>query len=318
MISEETVFILGAGASNPYGYPTGKELRSLICKDFPRRYERFIKGDSENSTTWDFLSPEASDFAQRFSKSTTPSIDLFLARNTHFSDIGKIAIALCIWDAEHKSIFREKVNSDLDWYTLLFERMTKTLKTPDSYSRFRENEVTFITFNYDRSLEHFLHDSFVNSFGSMSSSKDPIKEQIPFDFFHVYGVISELPWQSNKGMKYGKLPELRSELSKMAKNIRPIYESSDPNSHDFKKKIRSAKRIYFLGFGYAEENLDILGIPAVLNPTQKIYGTALHWTKKEIDDLQKDFRPKSKTKRPVSMNLVFKDVNCYKLLREYL
>ena len=30
MITEETLFILGAGASNPYGFPTGKELRSYI------------------------------------------------------------------------------------------------------------------------------------------------------------------------------------------------------------------------------------------------------------------------------------------------
>lgn len=30
MIKTNTLFILGAGASKPFGYPTGKELRDLI------------------------------------------------------------------------------------------------------------------------------------------------------------------------------------------------------------------------------------------------------------------------------------------------
>ena len=30
MIDKQTVFILGAGASAPYGYPTGKQLRQQI------------------------------------------------------------------------------------------------------------------------------------------------------------------------------------------------------------------------------------------------------------------------------------------------
>lgn len=32
MITENTIFILGAGASKPYGFPTGAELREQICK----------------------------------------------------------------------------------------------------------------------------------------------------------------------------------------------------------------------------------------------------------------------------------------------
>jgi hypothetical protein len=32
MIDTETVFILGAGASKPYGYPTGYELKEFICE----------------------------------------------------------------------------------------------------------------------------------------------------------------------------------------------------------------------------------------------------------------------------------------------
>ena len=34
MISDETVFVLGAGASAPYGYPIGNELRDDIRLNF--------------------------------------------------------------------------------------------------------------------------------------------------------------------------------------------------------------------------------------------------------------------------------------------
>ena len=34
MITHPTVFILGAGASKPYGFPTGKELRVQIITEF--------------------------------------------------------------------------------------------------------------------------------------------------------------------------------------------------------------------------------------------------------------------------------------------
>jgi hypothetical protein len=39
---QNTVFILGAGASTPYGYPTGQELRDYICKEFQINLQNLI------------------------------------------------------------------------------------------------------------------------------------------------------------------------------------------------------------------------------------------------------------------------------------
>ena len=46
MISEETLFILGAGASKPYRYLTGKELRKYICKGLPTDLSAIISKDT--------------------------------------------------------------------------------------------------------------------------------------------------------------------------------------------------------------------------------------------------------------------------------
>jgi len=43
MITEDTVFILGAGASFPYGYPTGQGLRIQLCKEFPIQFSRIVE-----------------------------------------------------------------------------------------------------------------------------------------------------------------------------------------------------------------------------------------------------------------------------------
>jgi hypothetical protein len=79
VIYDNTVFILGAGASVPYGYPTGKELREYICSHFKERF-----GEIEETNV-----SYTNRFSDTFKKSSTGSIDLFLSRNTQFSEIGR-------------------------------------------------------------------------------------------------------------------------------------------------------------------------------------------------------------------------------------
>ncbi len=123
MIDQETIFIIGAGASRPYGYPTGYELRKYICINFPPLLRR-ISGNSQFSHIRAAWNSEAKELAKVFEKSSTPSIDLFLARNNNFSEIGKIAILLSIFEAERKSRFRENSHiEEQDWYSYLYQKM---------------------------------------------------------------------------------------------------------------------------------------------------------------------------------------------------
>jgi len=157
MIEIETVFILGAGSSHPYGYPTGKELRTYICDDFAGEIDGVfnrsgIEGRIAASTY------QVDDFSKAFKNSNTRTIDLFLSRNQNYSEIGRLAIVLSLLRSERESTFGGGIKSpDQDWYDLLFHMMTHTLNRSDSYKSFEQNKVTFITFNYDRSLEHFLY-----------------------------------------------------------------------------------------------------------------------------------------------------------------
>ena len=201
MISKKTVFVLSAGASWPYGFPTTQELRRKICQEFPVHLEKLISGEGESSVLRRAQVQEAKELSAAFSTSSTQSIDLFLARNHKFSEIGKMAIVLCILQAEDTSCFREDMKHEKqDWYSYLFARMTEQLIEPESFKLFGKNKVAFITFNYDRSLEHFLYESLSNSFGSAPKEKI-IDELNKIPIFHVYGKVAKLLWQG-KGIDY--------------------------------------------------------------------------------------------------------------------
>jgi hypothetical protein len=135
-------------------------------------------------------------FLEHFSNSPIASIDKYLAFNPDFSYWGKFAIALYVRKREKESQFLEDLGeSDYkeDWYKLIFNRMTSTLKGPEDFSKFRENRVAFITFNYDKSLEYFLQKSFLHTFWeSRDKFQRSLKDYIPFHIIHVYGKIGEL------------------------------------------------------------------------------------------------------------------------------
>jgi len=326
MISEETVFIIGAGGSVPYGYPTGAGLRKMIVMDFPKRYKRLVTGERLQDT----LSNEALDLAKTFECSSTQSIDLFLSRNHQYADVGKKAIILIILFSELGSRFREVApNSDQDWYSHIFNRMTEKLINPDSWKEFKNNKVKFITFNYDRSLEYFLHESLSNSF--TKAPKKEINDQInSIEFHHIYGKVSLLPWEKKTDENEIDLPYFGSEtesfdkliksdkVNLLAKNIKIIHERSGDHLNEVIESIKHAKKIFFLGFGYAEENIKILQLDTILNGNQNIFGTTLGFLDSEKARVKRSLIKSFKIKDPGLNNPVLKPVDCLTLLREHL
>lgn len=325
MIDIDTVFILGAGASRPYGYPTGRKLRDYICTDFNTLFPNILKNSTLPGLKAQIVS-ETEQFTKIFKNSSTLSIDLFLARNPHFSDIGKLAIILSIFDAERISKFREDIQKpEQDWYGYLYNRMTDSLNEPNSYINFGNNKVTFITFNYDRSLEYFFYESLKNSFNSAPDDKI-VEELKKIPIFHVYGKITDLPWEgnTNNGIDYlepDDEPYRRfgfDFLQKLKSNIKIVYEIEQHDCSAILDKISDAKRIFFLGFGYASENLEILSLHNTLRNDQLIYGTALGFLEKEIEDIRSSLRLNFEGPTLLLQNPRIRDVDCVRLLREFL
>ena len=231
------------------------------------------------------------EFINTFKKSSIESIDKFLALNPIFSNFGKMAITQIILTKEKTSKFRENLNdSNEDWYNLLFNRMISTFNTPNDIDKFRENKIAFITFNYDRSLEHFLYESFFNAF---SQNSDLIKiglnwqeKYLPFPIIHVYGQVDN--HVINGGSKYGSEVDFE-KIQNLSGGIQIIGERSQGMKEQVKDLIANYKRIFFLGFGYAIDNLEAIGLPGGINEEWDIYGTAKGMTEKEINNVKSLF-----------------------------
>lgn len=77
--------------------------------------------------------------------------------------------------------------------------------------------------------------------------------------------------------------------------------------------IMNAERIFFLGFSYADENLEMLEIPKVLHKEQWVFGTAYGMTENEINKIRAKFSPDV-----YSTKMHFEDIDCLGLLRKFL
>lgn len=319
MIKRKTVFILGAGASHPYGLPLGIRLRESIIKYFLSMYSAYLRTYISNDGIIGEAITEAKRFCSCFEKSNIKSIDKFLSNNYKlYGELGKLAIMILILSDEEESYLLKKSPFPIqDWYTYLYNFLIKDIY-PENWNSFLTNEISFVTFNYDRSLEHFFYESLHNSF--LFAHKDDlltIAKNIPI--VHVYGKIADLDWQAggNRGIPYGS-HWLEYKMQDFTHNIKIIFDKRNEAHEELQKAkeyIRNAENIFFLGFGYAEENLKILDIPAIFEKRPEIYGTAVGLEHGEVIRIKEKLSLHPLSKEKITIDNKF---DCLLLLRNFL
>jgi len=336
VIDKKTVFVLGAGASCPYGYPSGARLRELICHP-----EEFVNYKHLWNSVQNISEVQVKQFKDAFEKSSIKSIDIFMANNPKLAPVGKYIIAFEVFRAESQSCFGEKAKLQQeelayainhgkfvprklllitlfqggDWYFYLYNRLIEGLVGPNALPDFSDGKIAFITFNYDRSLEHFLYESLRNSFTEVSEDRI-IQSLSQLKILHVYGQIAPLKWQNPSDYVDYKPLLSESFLQNTANNIRTIYEQKEsPELNEARQLLAQAEQIFFLGFGYAEENLEILKLSDRTKRTSWIYGTAFGLENGELND----YRNKIIEWLPVdsSQRVRVENMDCLKLLRNY-
>jgi hypothetical protein len=280
MIRTRTLFILGAGASAPFGFPTSHQLRDAILN-------RENDSDIINAFNILYNNPnifprKLDDFINEFAGSGVYSIDSFLEYRTEFMDIGKASIAAYLINHEDDKKLRH--SSDNNWYMYLFDRLRTSFEELD------QNNISFITFNYDRSLEQFLYEAIRCRFGKKPLECVEKMNKIPI--VHLYGQLDLLPWQDKIGKGYSPTKDLSDRLRNAAKNIKLISDERDvANSEEFNKAydlIKKAERIYFLGFSFDETNLKRLDIK--LMKSKRIVSTAYGLEQSKLYWVQNYFR----------------------------
>jgi hypothetical protein len=143
---KRTVFVLGAGSSAVFDFPVGQTLCQQVCSYV--RVQGLIGQPLREYT--DFRENEIARFCDELLLSAQPSVDAFLEHRPEFLDIGKAAMAVILVSKEVPGNLWSGGNvpagGDANWMRYMFSR----LNAP--FERFHEIPVSFITFNYDRSL----------------------------------------------------------------------------------------------------------------------------------------------------------------------
>ena len=260
------VLVLGAGASVDYGYPTGGTLKELIIDDNSKRRQSIVNQITEQKISM----RDYNVFVESFKLSGQTSIDTFLEKRSEFNDIGKLLIVIYLSSKENVSDLFDKNRVKQDWYSYLFNIMDGN----SSFDGFGDNKLSIITFNYDRSLETYLFTALRYTYKKTDHEVADVLAKIPI--LHVHGKLGDLDWQSDNGITYGEIAG-SSKIKQAANSIRIISETTTKD-HIFidarKLLIDPDSRVYFLGFGYHEDNVTRLLLDTSENP-QNYRGTCV-------------------------------------------
>lgn len=320
MITEPTVLIFGAGISQPFDFPSGMGLAHVLCENLKRNNTM-----TQKLVDMGYDAPMIREFRDAFHQSGRESVDAFLETRPNFIPVGKAAIAYALiqWERLH-NLFQIFVGN---LYMYLFRHLCGS----DTLEDFSRNKLSVITYNYDRSFEHYIFTALRYSFGVAEDKAAELMRCLPV--VHLHGQLGGLPWQRCKPEQIRDYsPELTERSIRVASDgIKIIHEADDLNDAEFLKAhklLSRAKEIVFLGFGYHRTNLERLRLDN-LRDAQILRGTCYGFTLKEIELLRLDLLQKFFVKAKVGFSRHVRTFNAagleedlnskaLKYLREYV
>ena len=270
--NEPTVFVLGAGASNPYGFPLSNQLKYSIISANDNILNKCLAEKGYNET-------KIKQFKDALRYGDYGNIDFFLERKTSFREIGAYFIAHAIAQKEtHEILFTQP-----NWYKILYNLFSL------------ENDgdeippLVIVTLNYDRSVEEFL--SYYLEYNCPDIFLESGKRKLAkIKIVHAHGSIGIY-----EKVAYGKAGRDLISLHAAAQSIRIVSDSME-SSTDFQeaeKFIGNAHNIVFIGFGYNKITLERL-LKRTQTDQVSLFGTGFQLRADTRLELQKMFQGKMK------------------------
>jgi hypothetical protein len=165
------------------------------------------------------------------------SIDNFIDSHKENKSIelcGKIAIVRSIIEAEKNStiyIDSETLEKRIDfsktedcWLTPFTIILTENCRAKNLPERLKS--ISFVIFNYDRCVEHYIYHAIKNYYNLSDSKVSELVKNIEFQ--HPYGSLGPLPWQSQKnsiafGQELSAIEQIQArQTSNRSKNLSAI------------------------------------------------------------------------------------------------
>lgn len=288
------VFILGAGASCDFGFPSGMELMQEIHSvwnsqqgEIHTNYAHFkeqLKGFSRlpKEREKQVVAKKIKKLSDRLYFSGADSIDDFLSQCKDEVDVqfGKLTILKIILEKEQKA--KEFGDGTLfkweeSWLRVLFGEEFRFENIEQLKKKVEKEQFYFVIFNYDRCVEHFLYTAIQNYYGLEDEGIKNIINKMKF--YHVYGRLAPLDWQpEGNPVSFGNVfGDVSDGLYRLVPNIKIVNEDRG-DVENIKDKInvqiRDADKVYIFGFGFQDSNWKLLGIDKYKNHCAK----GLRWS----------------------------------------
>jgi hypothetical protein len=285
MLRDETIFVVGAGASHELGLPIGIQLAQTISQKLDIRFDRWERTATGDQDLFESIKRHANGDANQFQQSgwlirdgiiLANSIDDFLDAHRHDERViqmGKVAIAKSIIEAERSSKLHyttRNVRDTIDfvgcadtWLVKLMRVLVRGVPHKDRSKIF--DKCAFIVFNYDRCIEHFFVHALSRFYNIDREEAGDITSKA--QIFHPYGTpgpIAVGPQSIHFGASH-------ADWFQLGRAIKTYTESVD--AAEIKEAMRAAKQIVFLGFAYHDQNMGLLADPESLR-IKTIFGTA--------------------------------------------
>jgi hypothetical protein len=271
MIHEPVVLVLGAGASKPYGYPLGSDLRRLLATPSGTLVRLMVAAGHDSAAI--------GRFAAELTSSNLASIDVFLERRQALAPLGRAMIAGAILQHENKVLAG-------NWYEYLWQQLVQDAPTLEAFGR---NILAVITFNYDTSFERFLVNSIRATYDVKISAALKAFEAIPV--IHVHG---QIPYQIAASASIPSDAKAAT-IQAYSDTIITLHQGED-NSREFataRHWLSEARHVAFLGFSFHPVNVRRLKVPDWIGGRRTVIGSALGMVGQEIDRAVNLFAPGS-------------------------
>lgn len=268
----------------------GEELKTIIAQKVSMAFEGWeqVKGDPIIHKSITELSRAEGREAGRYydaghkiaaAMPLAISIDNYLhahAENKELTWVGKLGISASILESERKSLLhtsRDDLHyADISstWYNVFFKMLTEGAQRPHLDHLF--DNVSFITLNYDRCIEHFLVNSIRTYFDITHSESALLLKQLRIE--HPYGQVGKLPWQDPSNRTDFGSNIHNSELAGVATQIRTFTERIEDSLMVTRMRslLEEAEVVVYLGFSFGDMNMNLLSVPQ--SNAKEVYGTA--------------------------------------------
>lgn len=348
MFKTQTVFIVGAGASSEVNLPLGSHLRSEIASAIDIRFERSgwaqetgaaeimeaLKSHAHALSNAERRRVDVNDYLYagwriRDAMPQASSIDAFVdshSGNAAIELCGKLAIAHTILNAEKASLLyvdqqagKEHFNFksvEQTWLSRFFQAATTGCRREEVQSIF--DHIAFITFNYDRCIEHFLYHSLQNFYGITAKEAAEITSSLRI--YHPYGQVGFLPWQNAvSSVQFGS-SHSGGNLLKIASQIKTFTEQIDDEAslNAAHGTLAAARQVVYLGFAFHDQNMQLLD-PEIETSAQRVLATGKGLSGTDCEIVKADLsRVYEKRDGSTPFIHVGQNLTCVELFDEFL